>query len=260
MENKINTPNSKFSNSEFWQGFYAGFTIIAITGFGDKLFFLNMLYASINSFCDVFWIALAISELMNLFNLSLGQLVKKYISIWILEYVAIVVFLILGIWLILKGFSMKPKRLNLIYEDERNILIDNRKKNIKRIENEELNDENNYKKIEIKDNIYNKEEEVVGVFDSWWKYFIAYFLASVGDKSQIATVLITTKYNFVPLFNGTAIGILILVLIAMLFGKTLSGLLTNKQISIISGVFFLLYALIFFVDKKLAKILNVDIK
>lgn len=260
MENKINTPSSKFSNSEFWQGFYAGFTIIAITGFGDKLFFLNMLYASINSFCDVFWIALAISELMNLFNLSLGQLVKKYISIWILEYVAIVVFLILGIWLILKGFSMKQKRLNLIYEDERNILIDNRKKNIKRIENEELNDENNYKNIEIKDNIYNKEEEVVGVFDSWWKYFIAYFLASVGDKSQIATVLITTKYNFVPLFNGTAIGILILVLIAMLFGKTLSGLLTNKQISIISGVFFLLYALIFFVDKKLAKILNVDIK
>ena len=260
MENKINTPSSKFSNSEFWQGFYAGFTIIAITGFGDKLFFLNMLYASINSFCDVFWIALAISELMNLFNLSLGQLVKKYISIWILEYVAIVVFLILGIWLILKGFSMKQKRLNLIYEDERNILIDYRKKNIKRIENEELNDENNYKNIEIKDNIYNKEEEVVGVFDSWWKYFIAYFLASVGDKSQIATVLITTKYNFVPLFNGTAIGILILVLIAMLFGKTLSGLLTNKQISIISGVFFLLYALIFFVDKKLAKILNVDIK
>ena len=193
MENKINTPSSKFSNSEFWQGFYAGFTIIAITGFGDKLFFLNMLYASINSFCEVFWIALAISELMNLFNLSLGQLVKKYISIWILEYVAIVVFLILGIWLILKGFSMKPKRLNLIYEDEINILIDNRKKNIKRIENEELNDENNYKNIEIKDNIYNKEEEVVGVFDSWWKYFIAYFLASVGDKSQIATVLITTK-------------------------------------------------------------------
>ena len=259
MANNFNSSKSKYSNSDFWQGFYAGFTIIAITGFGDKLFFLNMLYASINTFCDVFWIALAISELMNLFNLSLGQLLKKYISIWILEYIAIIVFLFLGIWLIIKGFTMKQRRLILDYEDERNILIDNRRKNYRIIEKEEDNNENNYKNIEIKENINNKEEETVGVFDSWWKYFIAYFLASFGDKSQIATILITSKYNFISIFNGTAIGILILVLIAMIFGKTLSGLLTNKQISIICGVFFLLYALIFFVDKKFAKIFNVDV-
>ena len=51
---------------------------------------------------------------------------------------------------------------------------------------------------------------------------------------------------------------MVLVFIAMIFGKSLSGLLTNKQISIICGLFFLLYALIFFVDKKLAKIMHVD--
>ena len=256
----MSSHKSKLSNSDFWQGFYAGFTIIAISGFGDKLFFLNMLYASINSFCEAFWVALAISELMNLFNISLGHILKKYISIWILEYIAISVFLILGIWLIIKGFTMKQKRLNIVYEEERNLLFDNKKKNYRIKESDEKSEDYDYKNIEIKD-IYNKDnknEEVVGVFDSWWKYFIAYFLASVGDKSQIATILITSKYNFISIFNGTAVGILVLVLIAMLFGKTLSGLLTNKQISIICGVFFLLYALIFFVDKKLAKIMHVD--
>ena len=256
MDNNSHSHKSKFFNSDFWQGFYAGFTIIAITGFGDKLFLLNMLYASINSFCDVFWVALAISELMNLFNISLGHLLKKYIQIWILEYVAISVFFILGIWLIIKGFAMKSKRLNVIYEEERNLLLESQKKNY-RIKEE---DDNDYRNIEIKD-IYNNnnKEDNVGVFDSWWKYFIAYFLASVGDKSQIATILITSKYNFLSIFNGTAVGILVLVLIAMIFGKTLSGLLTNKQISIICGVFFLLYALIFFVDKKLAKIFDVKV-
>ena len=114
-----------------------------------------------------------------------------------------------------------------------------------------------YRNIAIKEDINNNEQDTVGVFDSWWKYFITYFLASVGDKSQIATIVITSKYNFISLFNGTTIGILVLVFVAMLFGKTLSGLLTNKQASIISGVFFLLYALIFFVDKKLAKFLHV---
>ena len=238
MDKNINPQKGKISMSDFWQGFYAGFTIIAITGFGDKLFFLNMLYASINNFCDVFWIALAISEIMNLINLSLGHLIKKYVSISILEYIAIIVFLILGIWLIIKGFSMKQRRLNLIYDEERNIIINNQRRNYQQNE--------------------NMENNKVGVFDSWWKYFIAYFLASVGDKSQIATILITSKYNFISLFNGTTIGILVLVFIAMVFGKTLSGLLTNKQVSIISGVFFLLYALIFFVDKKLAKFLHVN--
>ena len=149
---------------------------------------------------------------------------------------------------------MKPKRLNLIYDEESNLFIENNR----RLYAQNDNNNNNYRNIAIRNNSNIRDEEIVGVFDSWWKYFIAYFLASVGDKSQIATILITTKYNFLPIFNGTAIGIMVLVFIAMIFGKSLSGLLTNKQISIICGLFFLLYALIFFVDKKLAKIMHVD--
>ena len=149
---------------------------------------------------------------------------------------------------------MKPKRLNLIYDEESNLFIENNR----RLYAQNDNNNNNYRNIAIRSNSNIRDEEIVGVFDSWWKYFIAYFLASVGDKSQIATILITTKYNFLPIFNGTAIGIMVLVFIAMIFGKSLSGLLTNKQISIICGLFFLLYALIFFVDKKLAKIMHVD--
>ena len=149
---------------------------------------------------------------------------------------------------------MKQRILEFVYEEERDLFIYNNKK----IYNKKENEENDYRNIAIKEDDKNNEQDAVGVFDSWWKYFITYFLASVGDKSQIATILITSKYNFVPLFNGTTVGILVLVFIAMLFGKTLSGLLTNRQVSIISGVFFLLYALIFFVDKKLAKFLHVN--
>ena len=79
------------------------------------------------------------------------------------------------------------------------------------------------------------------------------FYASAGDKSQIASIIISSKYNFISIFNGTAIAILLLVLLAMILGKTISKLLTNKQISIIGGIFFLLYAAIFFVDKKISK-------
>jgi len=242
----------------FWQGFYAGFAVVIITGFGDKLFYINMVFGSINNFYYGFWVTLAISEIMNLMNIILGELLKKYVSISILENIAIVVFCILGIWLIIKGIKMTERRLIHNYEDERQFLLNNKKKNnsIQNNENEDyqINEDNNYKKIEINDlERGNIEQNEIGVFDSWWQYLITYFFASIGGKSQIASIIITTKYNFISVFNGTTIGILLLVFVAMLIGKFISNLLTNKQISIISGIFFLMYALVFYIDKKLVK-------
>ena len=248
--------NKNILTKDFWQGFYAGFTIIFISGFGGKIFFLNMIYASINDFCPGFWSVLAISEIMNLINISLGQLLKKYLSSLLLEYLAIVVFVLIGLWLIIKGLNMPDVKLIHNYEEERKLLINNKN-------NENNNNENEINKLNYIDSNYvqiiqngeknNYIQEEVGVFDSWWKYLIVYFLSSIGDKSQIASILITSKYNFLAIFNGTAIGIIFLVLISMFFGKTISNLLTNKQISYICGIFFLLYALIFFVDKILKK-------
>ena len=250
--------NFNESKDSFLQGFYAGFTIILISGFGDKLFFLNMLYASINNFCYAFSVALAISEIMNLINISFGELLKKYVSIQILEYIAIGIFVLFGLWLIIKGLKMPEKRLIQNYDEERRLLLNNNKNNRNyEIQNEENNNGNNYKQINVAENESQRETEV-GVFDSWWKYFITYFFASAGDKSQIASILITSKYSFISIFNGTVVGILILVFIAIVFGKSISRQLTNKQISIVCGIFFLLYALIFFMDKKIRNKIKVS--
>ena len=254
MEINDNMNKTKFSPKNYWQGFYAGFAIIIISGFGDKLFFLNMIYSSINNLCYVFWVALAISEIMNLINISLGELLKAYISISILEYIAIGVFCFLGVWLIIKGNKMPERRLIHNYNEEKKILINNEENNDNEKDNEIKNiNDNNYRQVDVLDGEINRRWSEVGVFDSWWKYFITYFLTSVGDKSQIASILITTKYDFIPVLNGTAIGILFLVFIAMILGKSISRLLTNKQISIICGILFLLYALVYFIDRKIAK-------
>ena len=262
MKIKDNPHKNILSVDNFWQGFYAGFAIILISGFGDKIFFLNMIFVSINNFCYAFWVALAISEIMNLINISLGELLKQYISIPILEYVAIGVFTLFGIWLIIKGMKMPERRLIENYEEERKLLLNNEEKidiNENENENEKENeiknaDKNNLRQVEVMeggDEIPHFQE--IGVFDSWWKYLITYFLASVGDRSQIASILITSKYHFLPVFNGTSVGVLSLVLISMVLGKFISRLLTNKQISIICGILFLFYAIVYFVDRKIAR-------
>ena len=210
-----------------------------------------MLYGSINSFCYSFWVALAVAEIMNLINISLGELLKKYISVPILEYIAIGIFVLFGIWLLIKGKRMPEKKLIQKYDEERELLLNAKKDENNEIQNKENNNDKTYKQILAIENEDVQKETTIGVFDSWWKYFITYFLASAGDKSQIASILITSKYHFISIFNGTVIGIAVLVFIAMVFGKTISKQLTNKQISNVCGLFFLLYALIFFIDKKL---------
>ena len=245
--------NNKNNDKDFWQGFCSGLTIIIINGIGDKLFFLNMIYGSINSFCHSFWVVLAISEIMNLINISLGKLLKKYVSIEILDYIAIGIFVFLGVCLIIKGLRMEEKKLIQNYEEEKNLIVNKEKKENDKEEINNNDNENNYKPIVVIENAENKKEEPVGVFDSWWKYLITYFFASIGDKSQIASILLTTKYEYIPVFSGTTVGILVLVLLALIFGKSIAKMLTNRQISTICGILFLLYALVFFIDKKLKK-------
>ena len=254
----LNNKVQFMKDHNFWQGFYAGFAVVIITGFGDRLFYINMVFGSINNFYYGFWVTLAISEIMNLMNITLGELLKKYISISLLENIAIIVFCILGIWLIIKGIRITERRLIHNYEDERELLLNKKNKNnlIQNNKNgdNQINEDNDYKKIEINDiDRVTIEENQIGVFDSWWQYLITYFFASIGGKSQIASIIITTKYSFISIFTGTTIGILLFVFVAMLIGKFISKFLTNKQISIISGIFFLMYALVFYIDKKLLK-------
>ena len=257
IENVVNHNKLLETQKYFWQGFYAGFTIVVITGLCDKLFFLNMIYASLNSFSNAFWVILAIAELMNLVNISLGELIKQYISLSTLEYIAIGVFILLAIFLLYNGFNMPEKQMIQNYEEERKLLnIRNNEDNEDNKIEEDKNKESSYKPIELVENIEERKEKTIQVFNSWWQFFITYFLASIGGKSQIATILLTCKYNFLSIYNGSAFGIVVLVLLAMIFGSLIASNLTNRQISIVCGILFLLYALVFFFDKSAGKIVG----
>ena len=231
---------------KYYKAIFAGFTVLFVSSFGDKIFFLNMIYASMNKFCQSFWIILAISELMNFLNLSLGQLIKIFIPIITLECIAIFVFLILGICLIFRGCLMKEREIIVDYNEQQRKLINNDNSNNN---SNGMNSNDNLRNVIVQEN--GNIEEEIGVFDSWWKYFMTYFLASIGDKSSLATVILSSKYNFLGLLTGTTLAILTLVLLAMIFGKSLAKLLTNKQISIICGIMFIVYAGYFFVNRQM---------
>ena len=238
--NFIEKKNPKdYLTEDFWQGFYGGLSLVFIAGFGDKTYFLNMIYVSMNPFWEAFAVSLIVSEFMNIVSICLGAILPYFINRDTLDWLAIIIFSIFGISLIIQGIQLKSKKL---------LQQINNNEEKKENENENENDEN--KNVKIK-NIYFEEEleDDLSVFNSWWKYCIAFIIGELGDKSQIATIVITSKYNLSGIFCGTSLAQFLLVTTAVLIGKSVSGLLSNKQISIISGIVFLLFAGVYLIDK-----------
>jgi Ca2+/H+ antiporter, TMEM165/GDT1 family len=77
--------------------------------------------------------------------------------------------------------------------------------------------------------------------------FVAYSLMEIGDKTQIATVMLATKYSSLGLVvAGTTGGMLLADLPAVLLGKAFIGRLPTRLIrGVTSGIFVALAVLIF---------------
>lgn len=71
--------------------------------------------------------------------------------------------------------------------------------------------------------------------------FVTIFLAELGDKTQIATLLFASDKNYSKLviFAGAALALVLTSAIGVLIGSTLSNFLDEKTIKIIGGIGFL---------------------
>ncbi|MGL4767697.1 MAG: TMEM165/GDT1 family protein [Formosimonas sp.] len=73
---------------------------------------------------------------------------------------------------------------------------------------------------------------------------VAFFLAEMGDKTQIATIGLAAKYNeFAPVVLGTTLGMMLANAPAVLFGDKLAQVVEPKVIHRICAVIFALLGL-----------------
>lgn len=74
--------------------------------------------------------------------------------------------------------------------------------------------------------------------------FALFFVAELGDKTQIATLVkASTSNNLILTYLGAVIGFFLSNMIGILAGKFLSEKIDSTKISIISGVIFTLFGL-----------------
>lgn len=81
----------------------------------------------------------------------------------------------------------------------------------------------------------------LGIF---WTTFISFFLAEMGDKTQVATVALAARYqSFFAVVAGTTVGMMLANVPVIFVGERASKKLPLKWIRIAAAVIFLLLAI-----------------
>ena len=81
-------------------------------------------------------------------------------------------------------------------------------------------------------------------FSPFWTVFVAFFLAEMGDKTQLATVALAADFNtVVPVWAGTTAGMLIADAIGIIAGIVLHKRLPEKQVKWFAAITFILFGL-----------------
>ena len=85
--------------------------------------------------------------------------------------------------------------------------------------------------------------------DPFWIVFGSFFLAEIGDKTQLATFALTAKYSApVQIWIGATLALMTINLFGILIGNVLKNYLPERIVNYLSGVVFILFGAVTFLS------------
>lgn len=79
-------------------------------------------------------------------------------------------------------------------------------------------------------------------YSPFWTVAVAFFLAEMGDKTQLATIALATRYqSILPVWLGTTTGMIIADAIGILFGIVLGKKIPEKAVKWVAASIFILF-------------------
>jgi putative Ca2+/H+ antiporter (TMEM165/GDT1 family) len=82
-------------------------------------------------------------------------------------------------------------------------------------------------------------------FSPFWTVAVAFFFAEMGDKTQLATVALATKYdNILGIWMGTTSGMLVADAIGIMIGIVLGRKIPEKAIKWFAAMVFIIFGLV----------------
>jgi Ca2+/H+ antiporter, TMEM165/GDT1 family len=79
-------------------------------------------------------------------------------------------------------------------------------------------------------------------YSPFWTVAVAFFLAEMGDKTQLATIALATRYqSLLPIWFGTTSGMIIADAIGIIFGIVLGRKIPEKAVKWVAASIFILF-------------------
>jgi putative Ca2+/H+ antiporter (TMEM165/GDT1 family) len=219
----------------FFDSFLSGFGLIFVSEVGDKTFFLTILYAMEHNLLETILVTSAAMCSLNLVSISIGFLLPIFLYRNIIDWIGIVIFTIFGFMMLYEAFTQE-KDESLVHD-----LEDLQKE----LEHEKEKDDFENVQNQLKEPLNPKKAKI---FTSRWAYVSGLIIAEMGDKSQISAIVLGAINNFYGVLLGTTLAFILCIVLSSITGKELSAKLTHKQLTLLGGCMFLLFALIYFIE------------
>lgn len=191
--------------------FTAGLTLITISELGDKTFFISLCLAMRYPRRWVFIGATLALAVMTILSVGLGQ-VLALLPKEIAYYGSILLFVVFGLKLLYDASKMKDGGLEEVEQEACETIA-----------------ESNIDKMR-------------GAMAVISKAFTLTFVAEWGDRTQFATISLAAAQNPIGVIAGGILGHAICAAIAVYSGRAIAAHLSEKVITAIGGILFLIFA------------------
>lgn len=212
------------------EAFTAALSLITASEIGDKTFFMAVILASRYPRKPVFMGVVTALAAMTILSVWIGQLIvllPKLFSQYLppslsflnqisIERVAALLFLIFGIKLLYSARKMSAQTDIEVMNEAEEAIEDGERKFKQR--------------------------------NTTWKIFIEScvltFIAEWGDRTQFATITLAASKDSIGVMLGGILGHTICALIAVIGGRAIASHISERTITIIGGVLFILLAIV----------------
>lgn len=222
----------RIDHSGFGAAFISGILTIWATEVGDKTFFIAAILSMRHDRSIIFAGAIGALIVMTVLSVALGGVVGYFLPKELTHYAGTLLFVVFGLRMLNDARKMedsKPSEELAEVEEELEL-----KKGEKADDAMESGGDNEQAAVEST----KKLETLLRVLS---QAFFMTFLAEWGDRSQIATITLSTTKNAFGVTFGAILGHSMCTGLAVVGGKMLATRISEKTVTIIGGVLFLMF-------------------
>jgi Ca2+/H+ antiporter, TMEM165/GDT1 family len=194
------------------ESFIKGLLAITVGELGDKTFFIAVILAMSNPRKLVFTGVIGALVSMTILSVLIGQTIANIVPQIYVHFGEIFLFTVFGLKLLYDGMKMKESKQS---EGEEEALL-----------------------------TLEKTQKKTGIWGVIVQAFVLTFIAEWGDRTQITTIALATSNTVLPVTLGAIMGHIIAAAIAVLGGRLIPGHISEKKITLIGGLLFLIFAIV----------------